>query len=245
MGNKHSKAIPSIEQIRSMRNIIVGWHKTNNRYYPWRETDDPFKVLIAEMMLRRTKADQVKPVYERLFSEYPDIKAFVKARDKKLEKLFYPLGLKWRTPAFMLVVEEVVESYQCEVPRTREELTTLPGVGDYVAGAVLSIAYNKKEWIVDSNVVRLFKRYFGIFTSKEGRRDKHVIEIAKLYADYKNPRIGNLAILDFTALVCKPRNPLCEECSLNKKCNEWNSRATASKHASKSLAGVSNKSEAN
>ena len=211
--------MPSVKDIRIFRSRIIRWFNKNSRTYPWRETRDPFKVLIAEIMLRRTKADQVEQVYERLFTEYPDVEAMANAEDRKLEQILYPLGLKWRTPAFGLVAREVREKYKCKIPETREELTTLTGVGEYVAGAVLSIAYDKKEWIVDSNILRLFRRYFGIKTSKDGRRDKHVIEIAKIYASERNPRKANLAILDFTALVCTPRKPDCEKCPLRKRCH--------------------------
>jgi len=216
MINKLSREILSANSIHLFRNKIFN---RNKRTYPWRETRDPFKVLIAEMMLRRTKADQVKQVYERLFTEYPDVEAMANAEDKKLEQIVYPLGLKWRTPAFGLVAREIREKYHCKIPELREELTALPGVGEYVAGAVLSIAYDKKEWIVDSNIVRLFRRYFGIKTSKEGRRDKHVIRIAKIYASGRSPRKANLAILDFTALVCTPRKPKFEKCTLTTRCH--------------------------
>ncbi len=218
MRNGVSKEIPPVESIRFFRNKIIHWFNRNKRIYPWRETRDPFKVLIAEIMLRRTKADQVKPVYEQLFREYPDIPKLAEAKKEKIEKVLYPLGLKWRTSAFGLVAREVREKYHCKVPETREELTKLTGVGEYVAGAVLSVGYGKKEWIVDSNIVRLFRRYFGIKTTKEGRRDKHVIEMAKMYASCKDPRKANLAILDFTALVCTPRNPDCTMCPLSKGC---------------------------
>ena len=167
MTNELPSKLPSVEDIRLFRGKVIRWFNKNKRNYPWRETRDPFKVLIAEMMLRRTKADQVKAVYDRLFAEYPDVEAIAKAEDKKLEQILYPLGLKWRTPAFSLVAREVREKYQCKLPETREELTALPGVGEYVAGAVLSVAYGKKEWIVDSNIVSLFRRYFGIKTSKQ------------------------------------------------------------------------------
>lgn len=183
------------------------------------ETCDPFRVLIAEMMLRRTKADQVKTVYEELFDKYPDIGSLAGARNKTIEKILYSLGLRWRMPAFTLVAREIKKNHQCRVPETREELKSLPGVGEYVAGAVLSIARGKKEWIVDSNIVRLFSRYFGIKTSKEGRRDRHVIEVAKIYASGRNPRKANLAILDFTAVVCTPRKPDCEKCPLRTNCH--------------------------
>lgn len=215
---KPNKEIPNKNSVKIFRNRILRWFNKNKRDYPWRETTDPFKVLIAEMMLRRTKADQVKEVYERLFKKYPDVKSIAEAKIEELKEILYHLGLNWRIQAFSLVAKVIIKKYNFKVPDTREELITLPGVGEYVAGAVLSIAYNKKEWIVDSNIVRLFKRYFGINTSKEGRRDKHVIEMAKMYSSSNNPRKANLAILDFTALICIPRNPNCSSCPLVGSC---------------------------
>ncbi|MGD0954391.1 MAG: DNA glycosylase [Methanotrichaceae archaeon] len=203
----------------------MSWFDEHGRAFPWRETDNPFKLLVAEMMLRRTKADQVKLVYDRLFQRYPDVDAIAEAPIEDLENILYPLGLRWRTPAFQLIAREIKEKYVAKVPKTREELRTLPGVGEYVAGAVLSIAYGKKEWIVDSNIVRLFKRYFGVETSKEGRRDPSIIGIAKLYASGKDPRTANLAILDFAALICTARNPHHDICPLKNKCKySWTGR---------------------
>lgn len=215
------KQIPSKQEIHKFRNCILKWFEKNKRDYPWRETNDAFKLLIAEIMLRRTKADQVKDVYIELFKKYPDSYSISKADTKEIEELLYPLGLRWRVPSIISVAQHIQEKYGGKVPQTREELIKLPGVGDYVAGAVLSIAFNKKEWIVDSNIVRLFKRYFGIETSKEGRRDKHVIEIAKVYSLSNKSREANLAILDFATLVCTPKNPKHKCCALKKNCSYW------------------------
>jgi len=212
------KDIPSSQDIHLFRREIMRWFDNNKREYPWRQTEDPFRVLIAEMMLRRTKADQVKPVYERIFAEYPDIESFVNAEEKRIEEIIYHLGLRWRTPAFICVAREIKEKYQGKVPKKRDELLELCGVGDYVAGAVLSIAFGEKEWIVDSNIVRTFKRYFGVKTSSEGRRNKHIIEMAKLYASSHDPRKANLAILDFAALICTSKNPQHEKCPLRTNC---------------------------
>ncbi|MBT9132492.1 MAG: Adenine DNA glycosylase [Syntrophomonadaceae bacterium] len=210
--------VPARKDISIFRGKIIDWYKKNGRSYPWRETHDPFRILIAEMMLRRTKADQVVPVYEQFFKEYPDVDSLAEAKQEALEKILYPIGLKWRIPAFGMIAREVREKYQSRIPETREELISLPGVGEYVAGAVLSIAYGKKEWLVDSNIVRIFKRYFGIKTSKEGRRDKHVVETAKIYASGKDPGRATMGILDITALVCKPGKPSCEKCPLIDYC---------------------------
>ena len=211
--------VPARKDIKIFRKKSIRWYRKNGRAYPWRETDDPFLILIAEMMVRRTKAEQVVSVYERFIKEYPNVDSLAEAKQEALEKILYPLGLKWRIPAFVMVAREVRAKYQSRIPETREELTSLPGVGEYVAGAVLSIAYGKKEWLVDSNIERILKRYFGIKTSKEGRRDKHVIEAAKIYASGKNPGRATMGILDITALVCKPRKPDCEKCPLIDCCH--------------------------
>lgn len=212
---------PSEQEIHKFRNSLLNWYIKNKRHYPWRETEDPFRLLIAEIMLRRTNADQVKNVYIKLFEKYPDSYSISKGDKKDIEEILYPLGLRWRVPSIIYVAQQIQEKYNGKVPKTRDELIKLPGVGDYVAGAVLSIAFNKTEWIVDSNIVRLFKRYFGIETSKEGRRDKHVIEIAKVYSLSNKSREANLAILDFAAIVCTPKNPKHKCCVLRKNCSYW------------------------
>ena len=210
--------IPDKEKIVTFRNKIIEWFNKYGRRYPWRETNDAYRIVIAEMMLRRTKADQVKPVYEQFIKKYPDVDFLAEAKREDLERILYPLGLRWRVPAFQMLAREVREKYQSRIPKKREELTSLPGIGEYVAGAVLSIAYGKKEWLVDSNIVRILKRYFGIEVSKEGRRDKHVVETAKIYSRGKDPRKAILGILDITALVCKPGKPDCENCPLTDRC---------------------------
>jgi A/G-specific adenine glycosylase len=220
-GSAGLAAVADDKAIAFLRKKIVNWARRHGRAYPWRSTHDPFKVLMAEMMLRRTKGDQVKPVYEQLFREFPDLDAVAGAEDEKLQRMLSPLGLRWRLPAFAQVAREVKEKYGSKVPDKREELTDLPGVGDYVAGAVLSVAYGKKEWIVDSNIVRVFKRYFGMQTSEEGRRDRHVIETSKKYCSTKDPRRANLAILDFAATVCLPRKPRCGICPLAANCSYY------------------------
>ena len=222
MNNNLNYWIPEEEYISIFRRKILKWYDKHGRNYPWRTTRDHFRVLIAEIMLRRTKADQVRPVYEKVFKKYPDVKALSEAKSKDLAKILYPLGLKWRIPVFKLIAIELMKHYKGKIPENRNELKTLSGIGDYVAGAVLSIAFNKKEWIIDSNIVRVFKRYFGVKTSKEGRRDKHLIEIAKMYIKCRNPKKANLALLDFASLVCKPREPEHAICPLADACSYFN-----------------------
>ena len=201
-----------------LRPILVRWFDKHQRSFPWRNTRNPWRVLIAEMMLQRTKAEQVVEVYQDFFSKYKLPSDVINSSRRKLTKTLHPLGLRWRVANFRAVSLVLENEYNGKVPRTRAKLLQLPGVGEYVAGAVLSIAMNKSEWIVDSNVVRVFKRYYDLQTSKEGRRDRSMIELAKVYARCSNPRNANLALLDFAALVCKPRIPECGTCPLRRTC---------------------------
>ncbi len=214
--------IPSLDSIRTFRRRLMYWYNEHGRKYPWRDSNDPFKVLIAEMMLRRTRADQVEPVYRSLFKRYPAIKSLAEEDPDKVGAILQPLGLRWRAPSFQKVAQAIVRDYEGQVPSARDELLKLSGVGEYVAGAVLSVAYHQKQWIVDSNVVRVFQRYFGMNTTKEGRRDRHVVTTAKLYAASTNPKKANLAILDFAALVCTPQKPKHKMCPLRVQCKYSN-----------------------
>jgi A/G-specific adenine glycosylase len=173
---------------------------------------------MAEFMLRRTRAEQVVPVYRRLTSKYPSVKSLSSANPQTLRHILSSLGLNWRIPAFREVSKHIIKQYRGKIPDSREALLSLPGIGDYVAGAVLSMAFRKKEWIVDTNVVRVFSRYFGIKPKSEGRREKVFIDLAKALADSRNPRAANLAILDLAALICAPRNPDCTRCPLRSTC---------------------------
>ena len=218
MKDKSSYRIPGTKEISFFRKKITGWLKKNERNYPWRKTNDPFRFLVAELMLRRTRADQVKEVYIDFFNRFPDQDSIFKARDEDIGKILYPLGLRKRFPLVRLLAQEIKEEFSGKIPLTRDKLKNLPGVGDYSSGALLSIMFGKKEWMVDSNVVRLFKRYFGLETSSEGRRDRHIIQLAENYVSSGNPRNNNLALLDFSALVCKPVGPGCSRCILSKVC---------------------------
>ncbi len=209
---------PARNDIVFFRGQILKWFRNNQRYYPWRKTKNPFKILIAEMMLQRTKADQVVPVYKCFFSIFKSPGDVSSASMHTINRILNPLGLKWRRKKFKKASLVLVNEFGGNVPRERHEILNIPGVGDYVAGIVLSIAFNKKEWVVDSNVVRVFRRYFGVNTSKEGRRDRHIIEMARTYAYNRNPGKANLAIIDFASVICSPRNPRCNKCILKSDC---------------------------
>jgi len=161
-------------KIGYLRKKLLEWYHKRGRTYPWRTTKDPYKILIAEIMLRRTRADQVLPVYEKFVNRYPTVRSLSEGNKEEIEKLTYSLGLNWRNQRFRDLAQLIISIYQGKIPKNRDELKKLPGVGEYVAGVFLSSAYNQKEWIVDTNVVRVFSRFFGIGIKGDGRRDKKI-----------------------------------------------------------------------
>lgn len=193
---------------------VKQWHAVGHRDYPWRETRDPYRILIAELMLRRTRADQVVPVYANFLKRYPDCRAFCKGNAETIRRILKPLGLKWRAENFVKISREIKASFNCAIPDSTSLLKQLTGVGDYVAGAVCCFAYGLPVALVDTNIVRVIGRVFGLDISGEARRRKSVKDAARTCLDRRRPKEYHFALLDFGALVCTASAPKCGECLL-------------------------------
>jgi A/G-specific adenine glycosylase len=174
--------------------------------------------MIAEFMLQRTRAEQVKPVYTQFIKRYPTVVSLSRAKTKEVAQYTKHLGMHWRAKHFIAAAEFIVKEYKGRIPSIREKLLAIPGVGEYVAGAILTVAFQKPEWVIDSNIARFLNRYHGLGLQGEIRRKKKIIELSKIFFKYKNPRKLLFTILDFTALICLPRNPLCMKCPLKNNC---------------------------
>jgi A/G-specific adenine glycosylase len=197
---------------------LLAWGLSHGRAFPWRSTSDPYRLLIAEMMLRRTQARQVVPVYEDFVRQYPTPQALASAAEKDVEQRLRPLGLSWRIPAFRQMAQCVVTEYGGKVPRDRAALLSLSGVGEYVAEAVRCFAYNEPVALLDTNTVRVAGRYFGFPVHAESRRRAPVKRAVARLVDPHAPRASNLALLDLAATVCRPKQPLCECCPVAAGC---------------------------
>jgi A/G-specific adenine glycosylase len=174
--------------------------------------------MIAEFMLHRTKAEQVAPVYIDFIKKYSDIKSLSNAKIKSIKSFTEHLGMHWRYKHFIESAKYIIENFNGKVPDIRDELLKIPGVGDYVAGAILTVAFNKPEFVIDSNIARFINRYYGFGLNGEIRRKKEIIEKAKRLFNIKKTGQFLFALLDFTALICKARKPLCETCCVKKSC---------------------------
>jgi len=188
------------------------------RDFPWREYSDPYRIMIAEFMLHRTKADQVVPVYIDFLKKYSTVKSLAEANKNDIIKVTEHLGLHWRSGHFITAAQYVKEHFNGEFPDNREDLLKIPGVGDYVAGAILTVCFNKPEHVVDSNIARFINRFYGLKLRGEIRRKRQIVEISRELFQNEEPGTFLFAILDFTYKICKSQTPLCESCILSNAC---------------------------
>ena len=211
-------AIEDDVQVKYFRRELLKWWESEGRVFPWRETRDPYQVLVAELMLRRTRAEQVRGVYLQFIERYPTIDSLAAADSGDVARILYSLGLAWRVPAFRQTARAVVESYGGKLPSNRQALMCLPGIGDYVADAILSFAFDVPAAVVDTNTVRVAGRYLGFSSGGEARRRRTVIDSVRGLVGTERTRDMNFAVLDLGALVCRAKEPVCERCPVRARC---------------------------
>lgn len=205
-----------------IRNKLLRWYKKYGRDFPWRHTHDPYKIMIAEFMLHRTRAEQVVPVYDHLIQKYPDVFSLATAGVNDIKQLTTHLGLHWRYKHFLKSAKYVVNDLQGSFPDNYKDLQKIPGVGEYISCAISIVAYSKPAPVVDSNIARFFNRLFNLNLIGEIRRKKEIIQISMNFFDTQQCKILLFAVIDYCAALCKPRKPLCEKCVLRKNCNFYN-----------------------
>lgn len=195
---------------------IVRWGRENFRDFPWRFTQNPWHALAAEIMLQRTRADQVVPAYTMLTSQYKQPSEFV----ANPIPVFLRLGLPIRDEQF-LSLNRALAAGGC-LPVEKAELLNLPGVGDYIASAFLSLHLRKRAALIDANVVRVYGRFFGFETGPETRRKRWLIELAQEITPKRAFTAYNYAIIDFSREICRPK-PRHEMCPVKRKCRYFQS----------------------
>jgi len=177
---------------------------------------------MAEVMLHRTKAEQVAGIYLKFIQKYPDIRSLAAANSSELIDILYPLGLRWRIELIHKMAKEIIVKYKGIIPTEKEELLALLGVGEYIASAVRCFSSGYPEPLLDTNTVRIIGRYFGEETTESSRRSKNFIKIYSATIDQSNPREFNYAMIDLGALICKSKDPLCKKCPISNHCTFFN-----------------------
>ena len=208
-----------IVQISQFRQAVISWGRNNFRLFPWRLGEEPYHLLIAEIMLHRTQAIQVVPVFEQFIQRFPDISALAQADDLELRSYLLPLGLHWRIPLLHTMAVKISQEFHGIIPKDKPTLLTLPGVSGYIASAVRCFAWNLPEGIVDTNTVRIIGRVFNLPTRDSSRRNRMFQNLLFDLVDPLEPKSYNYALLDIGALICtKSRPPSCQICPLETIC---------------------------
>ncbi len=189
---------------------------------PWKGEKDPYKIWLSEIILQQTRVEQGLKYYQNFIKTFPDINKLAKASDTRIFKLWEGLGYYTRCKNLIATARFVSSEKKGKFPDTYEDILALKGVGPYTAAAIASFAFNLPHAVLDGNVFRVLSRYFGIstaFDSPEGR--KLYARIAHELLDKKQPGIYNQAIMDLGATICKPQQPLCNQCPQHKDCQAY------------------------
>lgn len=177
-----------------------------------------YQLVIAEVLLQRTKAETVTGFYSKFISDFPNWQSIAEADMNKLEAHLRPIGLnKQRATRLKRLALEMVKR-NGKFPRNREELESIPFLGQYIANAVELMVFKKTSPLIDVNMARLLERYFGEHKTADIRYDPYLQDLACRLVDNPESKKINWAVLDFAAMVCKARNPACTICVLNKEC---------------------------
>jgi A/G-specific adenine glycosylase len=208
-----------VEHISWLRRRLLSWFACDGRAFPWREPGrTPYEVVVAEMLLQRTTATGVARAYAGFVERFPSWVALAQAPLEDLENALRPFEL-WRRKAlaFQQLAQSIGE-HGGVVPRTRAELEHLRGIGPYTASAVLAVVYGRAEPLLDVNMARLLGRFLGSSGGAEESPERTLQPLALRLVRSKRSLEVNWAVLDFGALVCKARRPLCRECPLRTRC---------------------------
>lgn len=212
----------SYQYSKEFQENLVQWFQKEKRDLPWRKTKDPYKIWVSEVMLQQTRVDTVIPYYENFLEKFPTVEALAEAPEEFLLKQWEGLGYYSRVRNLQAGVREVVEKYDSVVPKTRDEISSLKGVGPYTAGAVLSIAYSVPEHAVDGNVMRVLSRVLLIEDDIALAKTKKVFEKAVMeLIDVKQPSDFNQGLMELGALVCTPTSPKCLLCPVRDYCGAF------------------------
>jgi A/G-specific adenine glycosylase len=200
--------------------LLLSWWKDNMDEFPWRLTSDPYRILVAEILLRKTSRAQVVAVYEALLQQWPSPSDLARASEDKLRDYLRPLGMENKRAKLLVELgQAVVHRFGGRIPDNLDDLMSLPGVGRYAASAVLCLAYGQDQPMVDTNVVRVIQRVFGYESPKARPRDDRILwQIAAGLIPQGRARDYNLALIDLAGAVCQAQKPACPTCPLKEVC---------------------------
>lgn len=210
---------PDDAKIKEFRKRLFEWYANNRRTFPWRDRKaSPYEILIAEIMLQKTRAENIVKTYQHFIEKYPNPKTLSQTNVSELMELIKPLGLyRLRSKRLHEMGKAFVR--MGKIPSDSKGLESLLGIGPYILNAFLLAAFNKRLPVVDTNIRRVYERVFSVKSKRDPRRDKFIWEFAEKILPEKDYREFTWALLDFSALVCTKKSPKCPVCPVSKICD--------------------------
>jgi A/G-specific adenine glycosylase len=202
------------------RRKLLGWYRQHGRDLPWRQTRDPYRILVSEVMLQQTQVDRVLPKYQEWLDKYPSFAALAAAPEADVSATWRPLGYNVRPRRLHAIARESVARYGGELPGDEATLRSFKGIGAYTAGAVLSFAFGQRAAILDTNVARvLFRMFVGSGDLKSHAMRRHLWDVSRTVLPMR-PHVFdfNQALMDFGATLCTARKPQCPVCPMRTGC---------------------------
>jgi len=211
--------IPPPPERRRFRSRLLAWYGRHGRDLPWRRTDDPYHILVSEIMLQQTQVDRVLPKYAEWLDKYPSLDALARADENEVARTWYPLGYNIRPRRLQSIAREAIERYGGRLPADEQTLLSFKGIGAYTAGAIRSFAFRERAAILDTNVARvLFRMFVGTGDPKSHAMKRHLWTISETLVLMRHVFDFNQALMDLGAMVCVARNPKCLVCPMAKSC---------------------------
>ncbi|MCU0256240.1 MAG: A/G-specific adenine glycosylase [Vicinamibacterales bacterium] len=212
-------ALPPPQVRRWFRASLLRWYRRHGRDLPWRRTDDPYHILVSEVMLQQTQVERVLPKYHEWLEKYPSLDALAHAREDEVVSTWYPLGYNIRPRRLQSIARESVARFGGRLPDDEQTLRSFKGIGAYTAGAVLSFAFGKRAAILDTNVARvLFRVFVGHGDAKGHAMQRRLWDLSRALLPRRHVFDFNQALMDLGALVCTARKPRCLVCPLARRC---------------------------
>jgi len=219
---KPPSPIPAPPDRRRFRQRLLTWYRRHGRDLPWRKTNDPYHILVSEVMLQQTQVDRVLPKYAEWLDKYPSMHVLAAAPDDEVSKAWYPLGYNIRPRRLQSIARESVEKYGGQLPSDEATLLSFKGIGAYTAGAIRSFAFRERAAILDTNVARvLFRVFVAKGDPKSHQLKRHLWTLSETLVPVRDVYDFNQALMDFGAMVCVARNPKCLICPMKKGCRAY------------------------
>jgi len=211
--------LPSTAARRRFRANLLQWYARHGRSLPWRTTDDPYHILVSEVMLQQTQVDRVLPKYHEWLEKFPSLEALALADERHVADTWRPLGYNIRPRRLQAIAREAVARFDGRLPSDEDTLLSFKGIGRYTAGAIRSFAFRQRAAILDTNVARVLYRVFlGQGDPKGHATTRQLWRISEVLVPRRHVFDFNQALMDLGAIVCTPRNPRCLVCPLARGC---------------------------